>query len=105
MSEIENIKAIILRKFVSDKSRDLSCEVRIDWRTECVDFLLSHGNLEFTTTHQTPKIVIYFESFERVSKVLSGEIHHIDEFMQGKLRSNGYLIPVLQTLHCFRQKP
>ena len=105
MSEIENIKTIILRKFVSDKSRDLSCEVRIDWRTECVDFLLTHGNLEFTTTHQTPKIVIYFESFERVSKVLSGEIHHIDEFMQGKLRSNGYLIPVLQTLHCFRQKP
>ena len=102
MSEIENIKTIILRKFVSDKSRDLSCEVRIDWRTECVDFLLTHGNLEFTTTHQTPKIVIYFESFERVSKVLSGEIHHIDEFMRGKLRSNGYLIPVLQTLHCFR---
>ena len=102
MSEIENIKTIILRKFVSDKSRDLSCEVRIDWRTEYVDFLLSHGNLEFTTAHQTPKIVIYFESFERVSKVLSGEIHHIDEFMQGKLRSNGYLIPVLQTLHCFR---
>ena len=102
MSEIENIKTIILRKFVSDKSRDLSCEVRIDWRTEYVDFVLGHGNLEFTTTHQTPKIVIYFESFERVSKVLSGEIHHIDEFMQGKLRSNGYLIPVLQTLHCFR---
>ena len=102
MSEIENIKTIILKNFVSDKSRDLSCEVRIDWRTECVDFLLTHGNLEFTTTHQTPKIVIYFESFERVSKVLSGEIHHIDEFMQGKLRSNGYLIPVLQTLHCFR---
>ena len=102
MSEIENIKTIILRKFVSDKSRDLSCEVRIDWRTECVDFLLTHGNLEFTTTHQTPKIVIYFESFESVSTVLSGEIHHIDEFMQGKLRSNGYLIPVLQTLHCFR---
>ena len=102
MSEIENIKTIILRKFVSDKSRDLSCEVRIDWRTKCVDFLLSRGNLEFTTTGETPKIVIYFESFERVSKVLSGEIHHIDEFMQGKLRSNGYLIPVLQTLHCFR---
>ena len=102
MSEIENIKTIILRKFVSDKSRDLSCEVRIDWRTACVDFLLSRGNLEFTTTGETPKIVIYFESFERVSKVLSGEIHHIDEFMQGKLRSNGYLIPVLQTLHCFR---
>ena len=102
MSEIENIKTIILRKFVSDKSRDLSCEVRIDWQTECVDFLLSHGKLEFTTTHQTPKVVIYFENFERVSKVLSGEIHHIDEFMQGKLRSNGYLIPVLQTLHCFR---
>ena len=102
MSEIENIKTIILRKFVSDKSRDLSFEVRIDWRTECVDFLLSRGNLEFTTTGETPKIVIYFESFERVSKVLSGEIHHIDEFMQGKLRSNGYLIPVLQTLHCFR---
>ena len=102
MSEIENIKTIILRKFVSDKSRDLCCEVRIDWRTECVDFLLSRGNLEFTTTGETPKIVIYFESFERVSKVLSGEIHHIDEFMQGKLRSNGYLIPVLQTLHCFR---
>ena len=102
MSEIENIKTIILRKFVSDRSHDLSCEVRIDWRTACVDLLLSHGNLEFTTTHQTPKIVIYFESFERVSKVLSGEIHHIDEFMQGKLRSNGYLIPVLQTLHCFR---
>ena len=102
MSEIENIKTIIVRKFVSDKSSDLSCEVRFDWRTECVDFLLSHGNLEFKTTHQTPKIVIYFESFERVSKVLSGEIHHIDEFMQGKLRSNGYLIPVLQTLHCFR---
>ena len=102
MSEIENIKTIILRNFVSDKSRDLSCEVRIDWRTDCVDLRLSPGNLEFTTTHQTPKIVIYFESFERVSKVLSGEIHHIDEFMQGKLRSNGYLIPVLQTLHCFR---
>ena len=102
MSELENIKTIILRKFVSDKSRDLSCEVRIDWRTECVDFLLSHGNLEFSTTHQTPKIVIYFESFERVSKVLSGDIHHIDEFMAGKLRSNGYLIPVLQTLHCFK---
>ena len=102
MSEVENIKKLIIRKFVSDKSRDLSCEVRIDWRTECVDFLLSHGTLEFTTTHQTPKIVIYFESFERVSKVLSGEIHHIDEFMQGKLRSNGYLIPVLQTLHCFK---
>ena len=102
MSEIENIKTIILRKFVSDKSRDLFCEVRIDWQTECVDFLLSHGNLEFTTTGETPKIVIYFESFERVSKVLSGEIHHIDEFMEGKLRSNGYLIPVLQTLHCFR---
>ena len=102
MSEIENIKTIILRKFVSDKSRDLSCEVRIDWRTECVDILLRHGNLEFTATGETPKIVIYFESFERVSKVLSGEIHHIDEFMVGKLRSNGYLIPVLQTLHCFR---
>ena len=102
MNEVENIKKIILRKYVCDKSLDLSCEVRIDWRTDCVDFLLSHGNLEFTTTHQTPKIVIYFESFERVSKVLSGEIHHIDEFMQGKLRSNGYLIPVLQTLHCFR---
>ena len=102
MSEIENIKTIILRKFVSDKSRDLSCEVRIDWRTECVDFLLSHGNLEFTEKRATPRIIIYFESFERVSKVLTGEIHHIDEFMQGKLRSNGYLIPVLQTLHCFR---
>ena len=102
MSEIENIKTIILRKFVYDKSRDLSCEVRIDWRTECVDFLLSHGNLEFTTMGETPKIVIYFESFERVSKVLSGDIHHIDEFMTGKLRSNGYLIPVLQTLHCFK---
>ena len=102
MSEIENIKTIIQRKFDSDKSRDLSSEVRIDWRTACVDFLLSHGNLEFTTTVETPQIVIYFESFERVSKVLSGEIHHIDEFMEGKLRSNGYLIPVLQTLHCFR---
>ena len=102
MSEIEHIKTIILRKFVSDKSRDLSCEVRIDWRTECVDFLLSRGILEFTTTGETPKIVIYFESFERVSKVLSGEILHIDEVMQGKLRSIGYLIPVLQTLHCFR---
>ena len=102
MNEVENIKTIILRKFVSDKSRDLSCEVRIDWRTDCVDFLLSHGNLEFTTTVETPKIVINFESFERVSKVLSGDIHHIDEFMTGKLRSNGYLIPVLQTLHCFK---
>ena len=102
MSEVENIKKLIIRKFVSDKSRDLSCEVRIDWRTDCVDFRLSPGNLEFTTTGETPKIVIYFESFERVSKVLSGEIHHIDEFMRGKLRSNGYLIPVLQTLHCFR---
>ena len=102
MNEIENIKTIILRKFISDKSRDLSCEIRIDWRTEWVDFLLNRGDLEFTTSHEAPKIVIYFESFERVSKVLSGEIHHIDEFMAGKLRSNGYLIPVLQTLHCFR---
>ena len=102
MDEVENIKTIILRKFISDKSRDLSCEVRIDWRTDWVDVLLNHGNLEFTTTGETPKIVIYFESVERVSKVLSGEIHHIDEFMAGKLRSNGYLIPVLQTLHCFR---
>ena len=102
MNEVENIKTIILKKFISDKSRDLSCEVRIDWRTDCVDFLLSHGDLEFTTSREAPKIVIYFESFERVSKVLSGEIHHIDEFMAGKLRSNGYLIPVLQTLHCFR---
>ena len=102
MSEVENIKKLIIRKFVSDKSRDLSCEVRIDWRTDCVDFLLSHGHLEFTDTRETPKIIIYFESFERVSKVLSGDIHHIDEFMAGKLRSNGYLIPVLQTLHCFR---
>ena len=102
MNEVENIKTIILRKFVSGKSRDLSCEVRIDWRTECVDLILSHGNLEFTNTRETPRIIIYFESFERVSKVLSGDIHHIDEFMAGKLRSNGYLIPVLQTLHCFR---
>ena len=102
MNEIENIKTIILRKFISDKSRDLSCEVRIDWRTDCVDFLLSDGDLEFTTSSEAPKIVIYFDSFERASKVLSGEIHHIDEFMAGKLRSNGYLIPVLQTLHCFR---
>ena len=102
MNEVENIKKIILRKFVCDKSRDLSCEVRIDWRTECVDFLLSHGNLEFTDMRETPRIIIYFESFDRVSRVLSGEIHHIDEFMEGKLRSNGYLIPVLQTLHCFR---
>ena len=101
MNEVENIKTIILGKFISEKSRDLSCEVRIDWRTECLDFLLSHGNLEFTDTRETPKIIIYFESFERVSKVLSGDIHHIDEFMAGKLRSNGYLIPVLQTLHCF----
>ena len=102
MSEVENIKKLIIRKFVSDKSRDLSCEVRIDWRTDCVDFRLRPGNLEFTTTGETPKIVIYFESVERVSKVLSGDIHHIDEFMSGKLRSNGYLIPVLQTLHCFK---
>ena len=102
MSEVENIKKLIIRKFVSDKSRDLSCEVRIDWRTDRLDLLFSHGNLEFTTTVETPKIVIYFESFERVSKVLSGDIHHIDEFMAGKLRSNGYLIPVLQTLHCFK---
>ena len=102
MSEIENIKTIILKKFVSDKSRELSCEVRIDWRTEYVDFRLIDGNLEFTTVDETPRVVIYFESFDRVSKVLSGEIHHIDEFMEGKLRSNGYLIPVLQTLHCFR---
>ena len=102
MSEIENIKTIILRKFVSDKSRDLSCEVRIDWRTECIDFRILYGNLVFTTAGEIPKIVIYFESFDRVSKVLSGEIHHVDEFMEGKLRSNGYLIPVLQSLHCFR---
>ena len=102
MSEIENIKTIILRRFVPDKSRDLSCEVRIDWQTECVDFRLIDGNLEFTTADEVPKVIIYFESFDRVSKVLSGEIHHIDEFMEGKLRSNGYLIPVLQTLHCFR---
>ena len=102
MSEVETIKTIVLREFVSDKSRDLSCEVRIDWRTDWVDFLVSHGDLEFTTSREAPKIVIYFESFERVSKVLSGDIHHIDEFMAGKLRSNGYLIPVLQTLHCFR---
>ena len=102
MNEVANIKTIILRKFISEKSRDLSCEVRIDWRTECVDILLNRGALEFTTTRETPKIVIYFESFERVSSVLSGEPHHIDEFMSGKLRSNGYLIPVLQTLHCFR---
>ena len=102
MDEVENIKTIILRKFISEKSRDLSCEVRIDWRTECVDILLNHGDLEFTTRRETPEIVIYFESFERVSSVLSGETHHIDEFMAGKLRSNGYLIPVLQTLHCFR---
>ena len=102
MSEVENIKKLIIRKFVSDKSRDLSCEVRIDWRTDCVDFRLSPGNLEITTTGETPKIVIYFESVERVSKVLSGDIHHIDEFMAGKLGSNGYLIPVLQTLQCFK---
>ena len=102
MSEVENIKKLIIRKFVSDKSRDLSCEVRIDWRTDCVDFRLSHGNLSFTDARETPRIIIYFESFERVSKVLSGDIHHIDEFIAGKLRSNGYLIPVLQTLHCFR---
>ena len=102
MNEVENIKTIILRKFISEKSRDLSCEVRIDWRTECVDFRLISGNLEFMTADEIPKVVIYFESFERVSKVLSGEMHHIDEFMEGRLRSNGYLIPVLQTLHCFR---
>ena len=102
MSEVENIKKLIIRKFVSDKSRDLSCEVRIDWRTDCVDFRLSPGNLEFTTRREIPQIVIYFESVPRVSKVLSGDIHHIDEFMAGKLRSNGYLIPVLQTLHCFK---
>ena len=102
MNEVENIKTIILRKFVSDKSRDISCEVRIDWRTDHVDVLLGDGNLEFTTTPKPPSIIIYFEGFERVSKVLSGEIHHIDEFMEGKLRSNGYLIPVLQTLQCFR---
>ena len=102
MSEIENIKTVILKKFVSDKSLDLYCEVRLDWRTEFIDLRLSHGNLEFTKTGQIPKIIIYFESFERVSKVLSGDIHHIDEFMAGKLRSNGYLIPVLQTLHCFK---
>ncbi len=102
MNEVENIKTIILRRFVSDKSPDLSCEVRIDWRTDYVDIFLDDSNLEFTTTRETPRIIIYFASFERVSKVLSGDIHHIDEFMEGKLRSNGYLIPVLQTLHCFR---
>ena len=102
MCETENIKKIILRKFVSGKSRDLSCEVRIDWQTDYVDFRLIAGNLEFMTADETPKVVIYFESFDRVSKVLSGDIHHIDEFMEGKLRSNGYLIPVLQTLHYFR---
>ena len=102
MNEVENIKTIILRKFVSEKSLDFSCEVRIDWRTDCVAFRLIDGNLEFMTADEIPKAVIYFESFDRVSKVLSGEIHHIEEFMEGKLRSNGYLIPVLQTLHCFR---
>ena len=72
MSEIENIKTIILRKFVSDKSRDLFAKSELIGE-QSASIFSDPWKLRFTTTGETPKIVIYFESFERVSKVLSGK--------------------------------
>ena len=69
-----------------------------------VVLILDHGKLQTrVTTDQTPAdITLYFHSAAEAAALLQGSANPVTAFMEGRFRSDGYLIWVFSVLSMFR---
>jgi len=65
---------------------------------------VDHGDLQTRiTSEQTPAdITLYFHSADEAAQLLQGSANPVAEFMDGRFRSDGYLIWVFTVLSMFR---
>jgi putative sterol carrier protein len=85
------------RQFNSEKSKGLDACIRIEWNNGHIVFLIRDEQIKFIQD-DNPELIIYFIQKTDVLSLFRGESDPFDAFTQGKLRANGHLIWIFQTI-------
>lgn len=70
---------------------------------EAIAFRIEHGRIEPCAPHVGPfDITLYFHSADEARALLCGSANPVAAFMEGRFRSDGYLLWVFAVLSMFR---
>lgn len=69
-----------------------------------VRLIVNHGQLDVSVVNEptTADITLFFHSGEEAAELLLGRANPVNAFMDGRFRSDGYLIWVFAVLSMFR---
>ncbi|MDP6826122.1 MAG: hypothetical protein QF515_03245 [Pseudomonadales bacterium] len=96
-----------MRKALSESFNAIAAEhfdgaFRIDAGDTKLAFNVRDGHLTALADTDEVDLILYFENASEALDILTGSADVIDAFMQGRFRSDGYLIWVFTLLAMFR---
>lgn len=99
-----DLKTMLKQQFAADRAADFDLGVELDCADQRHRIDIRNGTATFYKSAEqapTAELVLYFRDEQKAKEILSGHLNPLDAFMQGELRSNGYLFWVFRTLAIF----
>lgn len=106
MPEIEEMRALMQRRFDPSLTNELDATIEFDWGDDRLRFAVSSQTLTINN-HQdgnllpAPECTVFFGDFAVAKALVSGKANPITAFMQGQLRSDSHLLWVFHALAAF----
>lgn len=99
-------------RFNPNHQTGLDAKIALDWRDGKIEFSVCDECLEFASNsgqasgdEEPAELVIYFDCEATARRLLSGQGDPMASFVNGEIRSNGYLIWVFHAFAAFAGKP
>jgi len=86
------LQAHLEAAFYAPASTGFDATIRLTIGEEALIFRLAQGTLTFPSEPQLPDATFYFADTDIAWAVLSGQADPLNAFMEGRFRSDGYLL-------------
>ena len=98
----QELAVTLTERFNSAQAAQFDGAFCIDTGTAQIAFTVSHGELATAPADADVDLTLYFHSAQEALELLTGNGDVIQAFMDGRFRSDGYLIWVFTLLAMFR---
>ena len=99
----------LLRSFSAEAARDFDGTVQFVLQAvdstapRSIGFCIDHGRIDARSAGTEPfDITLYFHTAQEALDLLQGQANPVEAFMDGRFRSDGYLLWVFAVLSMFR---